>query len=125
MHMLHPAQLLQYAAAHPGRLNWPHILFCELIFITIVMMGLGYIKAPHWMYRRQLAKGFPWGYYTDRIPKKDPGFTGDDNDSDFLHDTGTEFGGLEGFGDYGEFSGFGELGEYGESFFSGDIGGMM
>ena len=41
-----------------------------------------------------------------------------------MHDTGTEFGGLDGFGDYGEFSGFGELGEYGEGFFSGDITGV-
>jgi hypothetical protein len=121
MHGIH--MILQATAANPEKINWPHVLFFELAFITIVMMSLGYIKAPRWMMRRQLAKGFPWGYYADRVPKKDPGFTGNEDDDDFLHDTGTEFGGLEGFGDYGEFSGFGELGEFGQSFFGGDVGG--
>ncbi|HEY9719529.1 MAG TPA: hypothetical protein V6C69_18770 [Trichormus sp.] len=112
--------MLHYGMDH---LNWTRILLTELFFVTAVLAGLGYIKAPRWMMRRKLAKGFPWGYYADQIPKKDPGFTGNDDDEDFLHDTGTEFGGLEGFGDYGEFSGFGELGEFGEGFYGGDMGG--
>ncbi len=102
-------------------LNWQNILIAEFGFVGSIMVGLGFIKAPRWMLHRKLAKGFPWGYYPDMVPKKDPGFANDGKDKDFLHDTGTEFGGLEGFGDYGEFSGFGELGEYGDSFFSGDI----
>ena len=103
-------------------INWAAILWTEFIFVFLVMVAIGAIKAPHWMYRKKLARGFPWGYYPDKVPKRDPGFTGSDNDRDFLHNEGTEFGGLEGFGDYGEFSGFGELGEYGQSFFSGDVG---
>jgi hypothetical protein len=105
-------------------IDWGRIILLELAFVLSVMTGLGFIRAPRWMMHRKLARGFPWGYYADKIPKRDPGFAGNPNDRDFMHDTGTEFGGLEGFGDYGEFSGFGELGEYGESFFSGDIGGM-
>jgi len=81
------------------------------------MLLLGYIKTPRFLLRRRLAKGFPWGYYQDQVPKKDPGYF-DPNSEDFLHDLGTEFGGMEGFGDYGEFSGFGELGEYGSTFFA-------
>lgn len=103
-------------------LQWHRILLTELVFVIIVMMGLGLIRTPRFLMRRKLARGYPWGYYADRVPKKDPGFTGSEDDKDFLHDTGTEFGGLEGFGDYGEFSGFGELGEYGQGFF-GDGGG--
>jgi len=100
---------------------WGRVIFLEVSVITAVLAGLGFIKTPRFLMHRKLAKGFPWGYYADMVPKRDPGFSGTGNDKDFLHDTGTEFGGLEGFGDYGEFSGFGELGEYGDSFFSGDI----
>jgi hypothetical protein len=103
-------------------MQWINILLTEFAFIALVMIGLGFIRAPRWMMRRRLAKGFPWGYYADQVPKKDPGFF-NPNDKDFLHDTGTEFGGLEGFGDYGEFSGFGELGEFGNGFFGGADGG--
>jgi hypothetical protein len=102
-------------------LNFGRILIAEVLFVFLVIMGLGFIKVPRWMLRKRLAKGFPWGYYQDQVPKTDPGYF-DENDQDFLHDTGTGFGGLEGFGDYGEFSGFGELGEFGNSFFSGDAG---
>ncbi len=89
----------------------------EFGFVAAVMAGLGFIRAPKWLRHRKLAKGFPWGYYPDKVPRRDPGFANNGNNRDFLHDTGTEFGGMEGFGDYGEFSGFGELGEYGEQLF--------
>ncbi|MBY0357348.1 MAG: hypothetical protein K2W82_05040 [Candidatus Obscuribacterales bacterium] len=49
------------------------------------------------------------------VPKSDPGFYSEDNEN-FLHDVGTEFAGMEGFGDFGEFSGFGEMGEFGANF---------
>ena len=101
---------------------WDRILLFEIASITLVMLGLGLIKAPRFLVRRKLATGYPWGYYADQIPKKDPGFY-DENSEDFLHDTGTGFGVLEGFGEYGEFSGVGELGEFGNSFFAGDAGG--
>lgn len=105
-----------------SHLQWGRILLFEISFVGLVMMGLGFIKLPRFMMRRQLVKGFPWGYYQDQLPKRDGGYY-QENDTDFMHDTGTEFGGLEGFGDYGEFSGFGELGEFGNSFFAGDAGG--
>lgn len=102
-------------------LQWGKILITELLFVTVVLMGLGLIRLPRFLMRRKLARGFPWGYYRDQVPQGDP-YAFRDSDRDFLHDTGTEFGGMEGFGDYGEFTGFGELGEYGQSFFGGDIG---
>jgi len=102
---------------------WGRILVAEFAFVGAVMAGLGFIKTPRWMVHKKLARGSPWGYYADQVPKRDPGFAGSEKDKDFLHDTGTEFGGYEGFGDYGEFSGFGELGEYGDGFFSGDFSG--
>ncbi len=81
-------------------------------------MALGFFRMPRFLMRRKLSRKFPWGYYADQVPREDPGY-GTHND-DFLHDTGTEFGGLDVFGEYGEFSGFGELGEYGSNFFGGD-----
>jgi hypothetical protein len=96
-------------------LQWDRIFLAEFAFIVLVMMGLGFIKLPKWMRKRSLAKGSPWGYYPDQIARQDLYFN--ENDKDFLHDTGTGFGGLEGFGEYGEFSGFGELGEFGGAFF--------
>jgi hypothetical protein len=102
-------------------INWWRIAILEFSFVFLVIMGLGFIKMPRFLMRKRLAKGFPWGYYADQVPKSDPGYF-DENDHDFLHDTGTGFGGLEGFGDFGEFSGFGELGELGNGFFSGDAG---
>jgi hypothetical protein len=101
-------------------MNFWKIALFEFLFVAWVMMSLGYIKKPRFMMKRRLVKGFPWGYYADQVPQGDPNlFPG--NNRDFLHDTGTSFGGLEGFGEYGEFSGFGELGEYGASFFSGGV----
>ncbi len=105
-------------------MQWDSIFLAEFLFIGFVMYGLGFIKAPRWMMRRRLARGSPWGYYADSVPKQDPGYF-QENDRDFMHDVGTGFGGLEGFGEYGEFSGFGELGEFGGSFFGGDGGGGM
>jgi hypothetical protein len=98
------------------------ICFYEAIFVGIVMLGLGFLKAPRFLMKRKLVKGFPWGYYADQVPQGDPNlFPG--NSRDFLHDTGTSFGGPEGFGDFGEFSGFGQLGEFGSAFTGGDGGG--
>ncbi len=98
------------------------ICVLEFLFVTTVMLGLGYVKQPRFLMKRRLVKGFPWGYYADQVPQGDPSmFPG--NDKDFLHDTGTSFSGLEGFGDYGEFSGFGQLGELGGAFIGGDGGG--
>ncbi len=105
-------------------LQWGNILCAELLFTGGVLVALGFIKKPRWMRRRQLARGFPWGYYPDQVPSTDPGYYKSDQDRDFMHDLGTEFGGFEGFGDYGEFSGFGELGEFGNNFGGGgDHGG--
>ena len=102
-------------------IHWARICIMEVSFIAMVTIGLGYFKLPKFLRHKQLVKGFPWGYYTDQVPKKDSGYF-DEHDQDFMHYKGTEFGGLEGFGDYGEFSGFGELGEFGSSFFAGDAG---
>ena len=90
----------------------------ELVVVFVIITALGYVKLPKFMRRKVIARGFPWGYYRDAVPKADPGFHADNN-TDFLHDTGTEFGGLEGFGDYGEFTGFGEMGEFGAHFGAG------
>lgn len=104
-------------------LKWWNIFAVELIAIITIIMSLGYIKAPKWLRQKKLARGFPWGYYPDAVPKADPGFYAENN-TDFLHDVGTEFVGMEGFGDFGEFSGFGEMGEFGAHFGSGGhIGG--
>ena len=98
--------------------HWWRFFGFELLIITFVVMALGYVKMPKFFRRKELAKGFPWGYYVDAVPKADPGFYAENN-TDFLHDVGTEFGGMEGFGDFGEFSGFGEMGEFGAHFGSG------
>jgi len=103
-------------------LQWSNILMAELLFTGGVIYAFGFVKAPQFFRRKRLVKGFPWGYYTDQVPKSDPGYYSD-NVRDFLHDTGTGFGGMEGFGEYGEFSGFGELGEFGSSFYGGGNGG--
>lgn len=104
-------------------MQWGKILLTEGLFVLALMVGFGFLKLPAFLRRRRLAKGFPWGYYPDAVPKADPGYY-NANDRDFLHDTGTGFGGMEGFGEYGEFSGFGEMGEFGAHFGSGgDIGG--
>jgi hypothetical protein len=96
-------------------MQWGNILLTELLFIFGSMIAFGFLKLPAFLRRRRLAKGFPWGYYPDQVPQTDPGFF-NPNDHDFMHDQGTGFGGLEGFGDYGEFTGFGELGEFGAGF---------
>jgi len=93
-------------------LQWNNILITEFIIVTALIFGLGLAKLPRFLTHRKLRKGFPWGYYPDAVPKSDPGFYAEDNES-FLYDVGTGFGGMEGFGDYGEFSGFGEMGEFG------------
>lgn len=103
-------------------MQWGNILATELLFTFVVVVALGFLKLPAFLRRRKLAKGFPWGYYPDQVPKSDPGFF-NEHDHDFLHDTGTAFGGMEGFGEFGEFSGFGEMGEYGAFFGSGGDGG--
>ena len=100
-------------------LQWNNIMLTEFIAIAVVILGLGLIKLPRFLMRRKLQAGYPWGYYADQVPKADPGFYAEDNES-FLYDTGTEFAGMEGFGEYGEFSGFGALGEYGQGFSAGD-----
>ncbi|MBN8659648.1 MAG: hypothetical protein LCH63_00655 [Candidatus Melainabacteria bacterium] len=101
-------------------MNFWNIALTEFAFVVVVILGLGFVAKPRFMMRRNLMNGFPWGYYADQVPQGDPAlFPG--NDKDFLHDTGTAFGGLEGFGEYGEFSGFGQLGEYGNTFFTGGV----
>jgi hypothetical protein len=95
---------------------WSKIIIFEVSYILVLMMGLGFLKLPRFMTRRKLSNKFPWGYYADQVPKEDPGFSKEYKD--FLHDIGTEYAGIEGFGDYGEFTGWGELGEYGGSFFA-------
>lgn len=103
-------------------LQWGNILTAEIVFTGGALLAFGFVRLPAFLRRRRLAKGFPWGYYTDSVPKTDPGFY-NPNSTDFLHDTGTSFGGMEGFGEFGEFSGFGEMGEFGAHFGSGgDVG---
>ena len=99
-------------------MQWGNILITEFLFVASVMVGLGFLKLPAYFRRRRLARGFPWGYYTDMVPKEDPGYF-NANDRDFMHDLGESFGGMEGFGDYGEFTGFGEMGEFGANFSGG------
>lgn len=93
-------------------MHWWRIFFVEAAIILVVMASLGYLKLPKFMRKRQLARGFPWGYYPDAVPKADQGFFAD-NTNDFLYDVGTGFGGMDGFGDFGEFTGFGAMGEFG------------
>jgi hypothetical protein len=102
-------------------MNFTNILFTELSFAAIVLLGLGFVKLPRFLRRKQLSKHFPWGYYPDQLPRADVYYP--ESDKDFLHDTGTEFGGLDTFGDFGEFSGFGQLGELGGAFIGGEGGG--
>lgn len=97
-------------------MHWGNFLIIETVVILLVMLGLGFVRAPRFLMRKKLGSGFPWGYYRDQIPQGDPGFF--QANRDFLHDTGTEFTGLDVYGDFGEFSGFGELGEYGSTFFA-------
>ncbi|MGD9684038.1 MAG: hypothetical protein AB7W16_22950 [Candidatus Obscuribacterales bacterium] len=99
-------------------MNFVNILITELAFVTVVLLGLGFVKLPKFLTRKQLSRHFPWGYYPDQVPRGDPGFSPEHN-TDFLHDVGAEFGGLDNLGDFGEFSGFGELGEFGSSFWGG------
>jgi hypothetical protein len=99
-------------------MNFNGVIILEFLFVTATLFSIGIIGVPRFLLRKKLVKGFPWGYYKDQVPQGDPAlFPG--NKNDFLHDTGTAFGGLEGFGEYGEFSGFGQLGEYGNGFFTG------
>ncbi|MBX9722251.1 MAG: hypothetical protein K2X81_12700 [Candidatus Obscuribacterales bacterium] len=100
-------------------LQWNNIMLTEFIVVTLLLLGLGLVKLPRFLMKKKLQAGFPWGYYPDRVPKADPGFYADDN-TNFLHDVGTEFAGMEGFGDFGEFSGFGEMGEFGGGFSHGE-----
>jgi hypothetical protein len=99
-------------------LYWWRIFAVELVTILVILYALGDIKAPRFLRRKVVMRGFPWGYYPDAVPKADPGFYAENN-TDFLHDVGTAFGGMEGFGEYGEFTGFGEMGELGAHFGSG------
>lgn len=103
-------------------MQWQNVLLTEFIAIIAIIFGLGFAKLPKFLRRRRLRKGFPWGYYEDMVPKSDPGFYAEDNEN-FLYDVGTEFTGLDGFGDFGEFSGFGEMGEFGANFGGGGHGG--
>ena len=96
-------------------IHWWRVFFLEALIIFGIMCALGYVKKPKFLRKKVLVPGFPWGYYTDKVPQADSGFFSD-NSNDFMHDVGTEFGGLEGFGDFGEFSGFGEMGEFGANF---------
>ncbi len=100
-------------------MSWGNILLAEAIFVLFVFYSLRYVKVPRFLMRRKLSQRFPWGYYADQIPTADRGYIQDDVNLDFMYDLGSQFGGPDGFGDYGEFTGFGELGEYGGSFFSG------
>ncbi len=104
-------------------MQWGNILLTELAFTGFLLLMFGFVRLPRFLRRKVLARGFPWGYYTDQAPRTEPSYF-DEFDEDFLHDTGTSFGGMEGFGDFGEFSGFGEMGEFGANFGAGgDIGG--
>jgi hypothetical protein len=101
-----------------AQINWWRIVAFEVTIILLIILALGYLKPPKWLRRKVMVRGFPWGYYRDALPKSDPGYL-NPNNTDFLHDTGTQFGGIEGFGEFGEFTGFGEMGEFGNNFGSG------
>jgi hypothetical protein len=92
-------------------MKWGNIFILETVFTLVILLLFGFIKLPKFMRRRRLSWRSPWGYFTDRVPKTDPGFV-PDNDRDFLHNTNTAYGGMKGFGDYGVFTGFGEMGEF-------------
>jgi xanthine dehydrogenase molybdopterin-binding subunit B len=93
-------------------MKWVNLFLHEAIFVTIALFALGYIKLPKFFRQRKLARGCPWGYYPDKALKADPGFFSED-DKDFLHNQGTAFTGVKGFGDYGgNMTGFGEFGEF-------------
>jgi len=99
-------------------LHWWRIFFAEVTIIFLIVAMLGYVKLPKFLRRKVLVRGFPWGYYRDAIPKDRAMFSSEQG-TDFLHNTDTAFGGMEGFGEYGEFTGFGEMGEFGNNFGAG------
>jgi hypothetical protein len=100
-------------------MQWNNILIAELIFVGLLLLGLGLVKLPRIFMRRKLQSGSPWGYYADRVPKADPGYCAGNTQQNPYYNTSAGFNGIEAFGEQGQFSGFGELGEYGESFTSG------
>jgi hypothetical protein len=101
-------------------MQWGNILLAEIIFTGLVLVVFGFVKLPAFLHHRRLIKGFPWGYYTNAIPRVDPGYAAE-HDLDFLHDVTTEFAGMDNLSESGQFSGFGEQGEYGNTFFGGEF----
>lgn len=86
---------------------WSIALF-ETLLIATVSIALGLVKLPKEWTRKKLTRGSPWGYYKDNVPKPDGDFY--DENTDFLHNTGTKYVGTPGLGIYGELQahGFGE-----------------
>ena len=98
--------------------QWNNILIAEIVVVVVALFVLGLVKLPRFFRRRKLAKGSPWGYYADQVPRSTPGHFSRDNEN-LLHDAGVGFTGIPGYGDYGQFTGFGEMGEFGQDFASG------
>jgi hypothetical protein len=99
-------------------MQWNNIFVAELIFVGILLVVLGLVKLPRFFRRKKLQAGSPWGYYSDAIPKADPGYCAPDN-KNYLYNTACGFGPAEGGSEQGQFAGFGELGEYGQGFIGG------
>ncbi len=92
-------------------MQWLKLLTVEVVFITLLVLGLGLVKKPAFLRRKKLKQGYPWGYYQDQIPNTDdPGYFSDSEN--FMHDVQTEFGGQDFFGDEGPMTGFGQMGEF-------------
>lgn len=86
-----------------------NIALLDSLFVTTISLGLGLVKLPKRLTRKRLIKGFPWGYYKQNVPNPDGDFYAEEN-TNFLHNTGTKFEGVPGLGVLGEMQihGFGE-----------------
>ena len=79
---------------------WNIALF-ETLFVAVTLVSLGLVKLPKRLSRKTLIKGSPWGYYEDQLPNFERDFYTNEN-TDFLHNTGTKFEGVPGLGILGE-----------------------
>jgi hypothetical protein len=90
-------------------MNFWNIALFESSFVLTLIFGLGFVKVPKFLRRKKLIRGYPWGHYEGCTPKEGGEFFAEDN-TNFLHNTGTRFEGVPGLGILGEYAahGFGE-----------------
>jgi hypothetical protein len=90
-------------------MNFWNVALFESTFVVLLLFGLGLVKLPKSFRRKKLVQGFPWGYYEGKLPNPEGDFFEEQN-TDFLHNTGARFEGVPGLGILGEYSahGFGE-----------------